>query len=97
MRTGRRDRRYSGVCCFEKIWRKWTAARPMRPGLKSSSFYASDWIHASASAMRDRIDQPEARHAQQADKDQGNGVHDHAMLVIILAFRAFVFRKVGNQ
>ena len=54
-------------------------------------------IHASASAMRDRIDQPEARHAQQADKDQGNGVYDHATPVIVLAFRVFVFREVGNR
>jgi hypothetical protein len=29
--------------------------------------------------MRDHIDQPKARKAQQADKDQGNGVYDHAM------------------
>jgi hypothetical protein len=54
-------------------------------------------MHASASAMRDRIDQPESRQAQQADKDQGNGVYDHAMPIIILAFRAFVFREVGNR
>ena len=47
--------------------------------------------------MRDRIDQPEARRAQQADKDQGNGVYDHAMPIIILAFRAFVFLEVGNR
>ena len=60
-------------------------------------FYASDWMHASASAMRDHIDQPKARKAQQADKDQGNGVYDHAMPIIALAFRAFVFREVGNR
>jgi hypothetical protein len=47
--------------------------------------------------MRDHIDQPKAREAQQADKDQGNGVYDHAMPILILAFRAFVFREVGNR
>jgi len=47
--------------------------------------------------MLDRIDQPKARKAQQADKDQGNGVYDHAMPMIILAFRAFVFREVGDR
>jgi hypothetical protein len=56
-----------------------------------------NWIHASASAMRDHIDQPKARKAQQADKDQGNGVYDHAMPIIILAFWAFVFREVSNR
>src|SRR2546425_3851771 len=58
---------------------------------------AASRMYASASAMRDRIDQPESRQAQQADKDQGNGVYDHAMPIIILAFRAFVFREVGNR
>ena len=57
----------------------------------------ASWMHACASAMRDRIDQPEARQAQKADKDQGNGVYDHAMPVIILALRAFIFREVGNR
>jgi hypothetical protein len=47
--------------------------------------------------MRDHIDQPKARKAQQADKDQGNGVYDHAMPILILAFRAFVFREVGKR
>jgi hypothetical protein len=46
--------------------------------------------------MRDRIDQPEAGKAQQADKSQGDGIYDHAMPIIILAFRAFVFREVGD-
>jgi hypothetical protein len=54
-------------------------------------------MHASASAVRDRIDQPEARKAQQADKDQDNGVYDHAMPIIILALRAFIFREVGDR
>jgi len=58
---------------------------------------AASRMHTAASAMPDRIDQPKARHAQQADKDQGNGVYDHAMPIIILAFLAFVFRKVGNR
>jgi hypothetical protein len=47
--------------------------------------------------MRDHIDQPKARKAQQADKDQSNGVYDHAMPIIILAFWAFVFREVSNR
>ena len=55
------------------------------------------WVRASASAMRDRIDQPKARKAQQTDKDQGNGVYDHAMPILILVFRAFVFREVGDR
>jgi hypothetical protein len=45
----------------------------------------------SASAMRDRVDQPKASKAQQADKNQGNGVYEHAMPIIILAFWAFIF------
>jgi hypothetical protein len=53
--------------------------------------------HASASAMRDHIDQPKARKAHQADKNQGNGIYDHAMPILILAFRAFVFREVGDR
>ena len=47
--------------------------------------------------MRDHIDQPKARKADQADKNQGNGIYDHAMPIIILAFRAFIFREVGDQ
>src|SRR5262249_4602351 len=47
--------------------------------------------------MRDHIDQPKARKAQQADKDQGNDVYDHAMPILIVAFRAFVFREVGDR
>ena len=47
--------------------------------------------------MRDHIDQPKAGKAQQADKDQGNGVYDHAMPIIILACQAFIFREVGDQ
>jgi len=54
-------------------------------------------LEQQASAMLDRIDQPKARKAQQADKDKGNGVYDHAMPMIILAFRAFVFREVGDR
>jgi len=41
--------------------------------------------------MRDRVDQPKASKAQQADKNQGNGVYEHAMPIIILAFWAFIF------
>jgi hypothetical protein len=47
--------------------------------------------------MRDRIDQPKARKAHQADKNQGNGIYDHAMPISILAFRALVFREVGDR
>jgi hypothetical protein len=50
-----------------------------------------------ASAIRDHIDQPKARKAHQADKNQGNGIYDHAMPIIIIAFRAFVFREVANR
>src|SRR5262249_12079954 len=51
-------------------------------------------VRASASAMRDHIDQPKARKAQQADKYQGNGVYDHAMPILI---RVFVCRAVGAR
>jgi len=50
-------------------------------------------IRTPASAMRDRIEQPEARKAQHADKDQGNGVYDHAMPIVILAFRHSYFER----
>jgi hypothetical protein len=63
---------------------------------ETPAFYASDWVHASASAMRDHIDQPKARKAQQADKNQGDGIYDHPMPIIFLAFRTFVFREVGH-
>ena len=63
----------------------------------NNTVHTRSWMHALVSAMRDHIDQPKARQAQQADKDQGNGVYDHTMPIIILAFRAFVFREVGNR
>jgi hypothetical protein len=47
--------------------------------------------------MRDHIDQPKARKAHQAGKTQGDGIYDRTMPIIILAFRAFVFREVGDQ
>jgi hypothetical protein len=47
--------------------------------------------------MRDRIDQPKPRKTQQADKNQGNGIYDHTMPIIILNLRAFVFREVGDR
>jgi hypothetical protein len=47
--------------------------------------------------MRDRINQPEAGKAQQADKSQSDGIYNHAMPVIILAFGAVVFREVGDR
>jgi len=47
--------------------------------------------------MRHRINQPEAREAQQADKKQGNGIYSHAMPIIILAFQTFVFREAGDR
>jgi hypothetical protein len=46
--------------------------------------------------MRDHIDQPKARKAHQADKNQGDGLYDHAMPIIILALGAFVFRDVED-
>jgi hypothetical protein len=51
----------------------------------------------SASAMRDRVDQPKASKAQQADENEGHGVYEHPMSIIILAFRAFVFREVRDR
>jgi hypothetical protein len=74
-----------------KVTMWWKTASPRRPGSQDIA-QAGD-----ASAMRDRIDQPKARKAQQADKSQGNGIYDHAMPIIILAFRAFVFREVGDR
>jgi hypothetical protein len=38
-----------------------------------------------------------ARKAHQADKNQGDGIYDHAIPIIILAFRAFVFQEVGDR
>ena len=73
-------------------------ARPSGPRIcRVIAVNTRSWMHALVSAMRDHIDQPKARQAQQADKDQGNGVYDHTMLIIILAFRVFVFREVGNR
>ena len=46
--------------------------------------------------MRDHIDQPQARKTQQADKNYGNGIYGHAMPILIIAFRAFIFREVGD-
>ena len=31
------------------------------------------------------------------DKNQGHGIYDHAMPIIILGVRAFVFREVGDR
>ena len=34
---------------------------------------------------------------QQANKNQRNGIHDHAVSILVFAFRAFVFREVGDR
>ena len=56
----------------------------------------ADW-RTSASAMRDRVDQPKASKAQQADENEGHGIYEHLMSIIILTFRAFVFREAGDR
>jgi hypothetical protein len=53
-------------------------------------------MHASGSAMRHHIDEPQAGKNQQGHENQGNRVHDHAMSMIIEAFPAFVFREVRD-
>jgi hypothetical protein len=50
----------------------------------------------SASAMRHHIDEPRAGKNQHDHENQGNRIHDHAMPIIIEAFRAFVFREVWD-
>src|SRR6266852_3325047 len=41
--------------------------------------------------------EPHARKDQQADENQGDGVNDHTMPILIVAFRAFVFREVWDR
>jgi hypothetical protein len=65
-----------------------------------SPFYSSllsSLLFFLLSAMRDHIDQPKARKAHQADKNQGDGLYDHAMPIIILALGAFVFRDLEDR
>jgi hypothetical protein len=50
-------------------------------------------MHDPGSAMR--ISRRAAGRIQQGHEDQGNRIHDHAMSIIIDAFRAFVFREVS--
>jgi hypothetical protein len=40
-------------------------------------FDAQDWMHASGSAMRHHIDEPQAGKNQQGHENQGNRIHDH--------------------
>jgi hypothetical protein len=63
---------------------------------KARVFNAQDWMHASGSAMRHHIDEPQAGKNQQGHENQGNRIHDHAMSIIIDAFRAFVFQEVWD-
>jgi hypothetical protein len=53
-------------------------------------------MHDSGSAMRHHIDEPQAGKNQQGHENQGNRIHDHAMSIVIEAFRAFVFREVWD-
>jgi hypothetical protein len=53
-------------------------------------------MHGSASAVRDPIEEPQTGKNQQDHENQGNSIHDHAVPIIIGAFRAFVFREVGH-
>jgi hypothetical protein len=46
--------------------------------------------------MRHHIDEPQAGKNQQDHENQGDSIHDHAMLIIIGVFRAFVFREVWD-
>jgi hypothetical protein len=43
------------------------------------------------------VGEPHARKDQQADETQGDGVNDHTMPILIVAFRAFVFREVWDR
>jgi hypothetical protein len=53
-------------------------------------------VHASASVMCHHVDEPQAGKNQQDHESQGNRIHDHAMPIVIGAFRAFVFPKVWD-
>ena len=46
--------------------------------------------------MRHHVDKPQAGKNQQDHENQSNRIHDHAMSIIIDAFRAFVFREVWD-
>jgi hypothetical protein len=59
-------------------------------------FDVQGWMHDSGSAMRHHIDKPQAGKNQQGHENQGNRIHDHAMSIIIEAFRAFVFQEVWD-
>ena len=51
-------------------------------------------IHASGVHI---VGEPHARKDQHAGEYQGDGVNDHAMSVLIVAFRAFVFREIRDR
>jgi hypothetical protein len=53
-------------------------------------------MHGSASAVRDRMEEPQAGKNHWDHENDGEGVHGHAMPIIIDAFRAFVFREVWD-
>jgi hypothetical protein len=59
-------------------------------------FDVRSWMHDSGSAMRHHTDEPQAGKNQQGHENQGNRIHDHAMSIVIEAFRAFVFREVWD-
>ena len=42
------------------------------------------------------VGQPRARKDQQAGENQGDGVNDHAMPILVVAFLAFVFREIRD-
>ena len=45
------------------------------------SSFLSSLLYSLLSAMRDHIDQPKAHKAHQADKNQCDGIYDHAMSI----------------
>ena len=86
----------SNILSEEEDLAKTSSPRRIRvPILFFSIFLLSSFL--CSQLMRDHIDQPKARKAHQAGKTQGDGIYDRTMPIIILAFRAFVFREVGNR
>jgi hypothetical protein len=53
--------------------------------------------HASGSGMRHHDGKAYARKNQQAGESQRDGIDDHAMPILIVAFRVLVFREVWDR
>jgi hypothetical protein len=51
-------------------------------------------MHASGVHI---VGEPYARKDQQAGENQGGGVNDHAMPILIVAFRTFVFCEIWDR